>query len=91
MHQSAARTDFIQYLLSLLRGHSEEHADDFPVLDVTSLRHVAYVADACLYFLEIMVKAEQTQAAKEECESDFYIENLENRAARAPGRFSVSM
>ena len=39
------------YLLSLLRGHSNEHGDSLPKLDVSSLRHVAYVLDALVYYL----------------------------------------
>lgn len=39
------------YVLSLLRGHSNEHGDSLPKLDVSSLRHVAYVLDALVYYI----------------------------------------
>nr|XP_039264604.1 E3 ubiquitin-protein ligase UBR5-like isoform X3 [Styela clava] len=48
---NAARQDFLSYILSLMRAHSGEHADYLPVMDVSSLRHVAYVLDALVYFL----------------------------------------
>lgn len=39
------------YCLSLMRCHNSEHADSLPVLDVSSLRHIAYVFDALIYLL----------------------------------------
>ncbi|XP_031552973.1 E3 ubiquitin-protein ligase UBR5-like isoform X3 [Actinia tenebrosa] len=45
------RQDFLLYLLSLLRGQCNEHGDTLPKLDVSSLRHVAYVMDALIYYL----------------------------------------
>lgn len=45
------RQDFLVYVLSLLRGHSNEHGDSLPKLDVSSLRHVAYVLDALVYYI----------------------------------------
>ena len=39
----SARRDFLSYALSLMRSHNDEHADNLPTLDITSLKHVAYV------------------------------------------------
>jgi hypothetical protein len=36
-------------MLSLMRSHSDEHAEALPVLDVAAMRHVAYVFDALVY------------------------------------------
>lgn len=47
-----ARRDFLSYMISLIRGHGNEHHDSLPILDVSSLRHVAYVFDAYIYFLQ---------------------------------------
>ncbi|XP_048590266.1 E3 ubiquitin-protein ligase UBR5-like isoform X2 [Nematostella vectensis] len=47
----AGRQDFLQYVLSLLRGQCNEHGDTLPKLDVSALRHVAYVLDALIYYL----------------------------------------
>ncbi|KXJ06794.1 E3 ubiquitin-protein ligase UBR5 [Exaiptasia diaphana] len=47
----ASCQDFLLYLLSLLRGQGCEHGDTLPKLDVSSLRHVAYVMDALIYYL----------------------------------------
>lgn len=34
-----------------MRSHNSEHLDSLPVLDVSSLKHVAYVFDALIYFM----------------------------------------
>lgn len=34
-----------------MRAHNSEHRDFLPVLDVTALRHVAYVLDAILFYM----------------------------------------
>ena len=45
------RQDFLVYVLSLLRGHSNEHGASLPQMDVSSLPHVAYVLDALVYYV----------------------------------------
>uniref|UniRef100_A0A182SB89 Uncharacterized protein n=1 Tax=Anopheles maculatus TaxID=74869 RepID=A0A182SB89_9DIPT len=47
----SSRRDFLTYCLSLMRAHNSEHRDSLPVLDVTALRHVAYVLDAILFYM----------------------------------------
>lgn len=51
---TAARRDFLSYMISLIRGHGNEHHDSLPVLDVSSLRHIAYVFDAYIYYLQAL-------------------------------------
>ena len=34
-----------------MRAHSNEHTDCLPVIDIASLRHVAYVFDALIYYM----------------------------------------
>ena len=46
-----ARQHFLTYVLSLIRGSENEHADSLPKVDVASLRHVAFVLDALIYYL----------------------------------------
>lgn len=46
-----ARREFLSYCLSLMRAHNSEHRDSLPVLDVSALRHVAYVFDALVYYM----------------------------------------
>lgn len=46
-----ARREFLTYCLSLMRSHNSEHRDSLPVLDVTALKHVAYVLDALIYYM----------------------------------------
>jgi E3 ubiquitin-protein ligase EDD1 len=47
----AARREFLSYCLSLMRAHNNEHLDSLPILDVSALKHVAYVFDALIYFM----------------------------------------
>uniref|UniRef100_UPI00358E0F24 E3 ubiquitin-protein ligase UBR5-like isoform X5 n=1 Tax=Myxine glutinosa TaxID=7769 RepID=UPI00358E0F24 len=48
----SARGDFLTYALSLMRAHGDEHADILPLLDVCSLKHVAYVFQALVYWVK---------------------------------------
>jgi E3 ubiquitin-protein ligase EDD1 len=48
---TSSRCDFLTYALSLMRGHNAEHSDSLPVLDVSAMKHLAYVFDALVYFL----------------------------------------
>ncbi|KAK4337375.1 hypothetical protein RND71_043332 [Anisodus tanguticus] len=50
---AAARRDFLSYAISLMRTHNNEHFDSLPILDVGSLKHVAYVFDSLIYYLRI--------------------------------------
>lgn len=47
----AARREFLSYCLSLMRAHNGEHLDSLPILDVSALKHVAYVFDALIYYM----------------------------------------
>lgn len=47
----SSRRDFLTYCLSLMRAHTSEHRDALPVLDITALRHIAYVLDSFIYYL----------------------------------------
>lgn len=46
-----ARREFLSYCLSLMRAHNGEHLDSLPILDVSALKHVAYVFDALIYYM----------------------------------------
>ena len=45
------RRDFLTYALSLMRAHNAEHSNSLPVLDVSAMKHVAYVFDSLIYFM----------------------------------------
>ena len=45
------RREFLNYCLSLMRAHNSEHSDTLPVIDVSSLKHIAYVFDALIYYM----------------------------------------
>ncbi|XP_015437397.1 PREDICTED: E3 ubiquitin-protein ligase UBR5 isoform X2 [Dufourea novaeangliae] len=51
-----ARREFLSYCLSLMRAHNAEHRDSLPVLDVSSLKHVAYVFDALVYYMRSILE-----------------------------------
>lgn len=50
-HAHAVKRDFFTYCLSLMRSHTSEHRDSLPVLDVTSLKHVAYILDSLIFYM----------------------------------------
>ena len=35
-----------------MRSHNEEHSDTLPVMDISALKHVAYVLDALIYYMQ---------------------------------------
>nr|XP_018673161.1 E3 ubiquitin-protein ligase UBR5 isoform X2 [Ciona intestinalis] len=49
--ETAARQDFLSYALSLMRSHTNEHSDLLPIVDVSALKHIAYVLDAYIFYL----------------------------------------
>lgn len=34
-----------------MRAHNDEHSDNLPIIDISALRHVAYVFDALIYYM----------------------------------------
>ncbi|XP_074657055.1 E3 ubiquitin-protein ligase UBR5-like [Tubulanus polymorphus] len=48
---NSARRDFLMYALSLMRAHNDEHCDNLPVIDISALKHIAYVFDALIYYM----------------------------------------
>lgn len=67
---TAARRDFLTYMISLIRGHGNEHYDSLPILDVSSLRHVAYVFDAYIYYLQALQKEQSGTKSPSEIYSE---------------------
>lgn len=62
---NVSRRDFLGYAMSLMRAQSNDHYDSMPVLDVASLKHVAYIFDAFFYYIRQGIKCEQEREAKE--------------------------
>ncbi|KAL1490432.1 hypothetical protein ABEB36_013127 [Hypothenemus hampei] len=57
----AARREFLSYCLSLMRAHNSEHLDSLPILDVSALKHVAYVFDALIYYMRSDMMAQREE------------------------------
>ena len=47
-----------------MRSHENEHGDALPKVEITSLRHVAYVLDAFIYYLR---SSQYPDATTENC------------------------
>ena len=45
------RRGFLNYLLSLMRGESNEHYGFLPALDMARMEHIAWVVDSLVYLL----------------------------------------
>ncbi|XP_038051829.1 E3 ubiquitin-protein ligase UBR5-like [Patiria miniata] len=65
--EHSALMDFLNYTLSLMRSHNNEHASWLPVLDISALKHVAYVLDAMIYYMRC---AEQDSAGMAAADQD---------------------
>lgn len=59
-YAQSSRRDFLTYALSLMRSHSSEHRDSLPVLDITALRHIAYVVDGIVYYMRSGTDSDKT-------------------------------
>lgn len=51
IHSNCRFQDFLQYALSLMRGHTGEHGGYLPVVNVSSMKHIAYVLDALIFYM----------------------------------------
>lgn len=67
-----ARREFLSYCLSLMRAHNAEHRDSLPVLDVSALRHVAYVFDALVYYMRSPLSEPMSSRGETQKESSNY-------------------
>lgn len=68
---SSSRRELLSYCLSLMRAHNSEHLDSLPVLDVSALKHIAYVLDALIYYMRSgFSNAETDTSAKAPCVVD---------------------
>ncbi|XP_066269411.1 E3 ubiquitin-protein ligase UBR5-like [Branchiostoma lanceolatum] len=73
---SATRRDFMTYALSLMRSHHDEHSGILPVLDVSALKHVAYVLDALVYYMKSGSEGGAESAnIRDSISVDFYDDN----------------
>lgn len=79
---TAARRDFLSYMISLIRGHGNEHHDSLPILDVSSLRHIAYVFDAYIYYLQALSRNKLSKSNEDwSDEEDLSPSSSQNRGA----------
>ena len=67
---SNGRQDYLSYLLSLMRSQENEHADSLPKVEITSLRHVAFILDAFIYYLRGTQDIENCSFADDEEENN---------------------
>jgi len=41
----------LTYILSLMRSHHNEHGDALPKLEITAMKHVAFILDSFIYYV----------------------------------------
>ena len=58
-----------------MRAHNGEHSDTLPVIDVSSLKHIAYIFDALIYYIR---SRNDTNPYGEEAESEEFISDILN-------------
>nr|CAD7423599.1 unnamed protein product [Timema monikensis] len=74
----SARRDFLSYCLSLMRAHNGEHLDSLPVLDVSALKHIAYVFDALIYYMRSGTESPDTDLLRDGVIVDSWNDQDEN-------------
>jgi len=72
----SSRRDFMSYALSLMRAQTNEHRDSLPSIDISLLKHVAYIFDGILFYLQsnlsnsmASIKIETEESSDDEEES----------------------
>ena len=64
----SSRRDFMSYALSLMRAHTNEHRDSLPPVDISLLKHVAYVFDGLFFYMRREASGDAYQAESESSE-----------------------
>ncbi|UYV60139.1 UBR5 [Cordylochernes scorpioides] len=75
----SARRDFLSYALSLMRAHNNEHFDSLPILDVSSLKHIAYVFDALIYYMRSGLDGSDAEVVRDGLASNPWLEQVSGR------------
>ena len=58
-----------------MRSHNGEHSDSLPVLDIASLRHVAYVLDALVYYMRSGTDIDSADAIRDTASVQSWVDN----------------
>lgn len=53
-----------------MRSHHDEHADALPKVDITALRHVAYIMDAFIYYVRSREQSGDSNDAEKKDDGD---------------------
>ena len=53
-----------------MRSHNNEHWDSLPTIDVASLKHMAYVFDALIYFARSLTESTDTDILRHTANND---------------------
>ena len=57
-----------------MRSHNSEHSDSLPIIDVASMKHIAYVFDALIYYMrsgsELDLKAGPMEVVAQDLPND---------------------
>lgn len=64
-----------------MRAHNGEHRDSLPVLDVSALRHVAYVFDALVYYMRSLSEPLSSRGETQKETSDTPWQDQVNRSS----------
>lgn len=69
-----------------MRSHNSEHRDSLPVLDVTALKHIAYVLDAIIYYMR-----SGSEIDSERTDANYWNEQDENENEDNDDEFSPAL
>eukprot|EP00039_Didymoeca_costata_P006165 m.87981 g.87981 ORF g.87981 m.87981 type:complete len:2384 (-) comp13135_c0_seq1:65-7216(-) len=83
--------NFRQYLLTLMRGHSGEHGDILPAVDVSATKHLAFALDAFMYFLRRQATRKSQNPSSDEQLFFIRSESIVEGGAIAPSNFTTPL
>lgn len=87
----AARREFLSYALSLMRAHNSEHLDSLPIMDVSALKHIAYVFDALIYYMKSGTDPPDVDVLRDGLPSSAWNDQDENENEEAEDDITVAM
>lgn len=87
---ASSRHDVLIYALSLMRSNNYEHRDTIPFMDISSMKHAAYVFDAFMYFLRHTIGKLSSESENCVNQASYELSNQSSSAGVTVGMKEVS-
>lgn len=74
-----------------MRAHNSEHLDSLPIMDVSALKHIAYVFDALIYYMKSGTDPPDVDVLRDGLPSSAWNDQDENENEEAEDDITVAM